>query len=180
MRLVLIPLEWQGWPCNDWTGPGMMGWGGPPRGHLSFHPCHSSPIPSFWHHSKIQKQWWWPSNEGGVRLGSGPKLTTFPKNVYVLLSAILTSFSLSICCLIRLNFDYLYFCVSLEFCSDFCSLSLWQKRRRKHFSEIFKAHLVYKNDNHYHEHWQKSWKDKSSAIMWPRLAVVGLPAIFRQ
>ena len=80
MRLVLIPLEWQGWPCNDWTGPGTTEWGGLPRGHSSFHPCHSSPIPSFWHHSKIQKQWWWPSNEGGVRPGSGPKLTTFPNH----------------------------------------------------------------------------------------------------
>ena len=79
VRCVLIPLEWQGWPWNDWTGPGTTEWGGLPRGHSSFHPCHSSPIPSFCYHSKIWKQWWWPWNEGGVRPGSGPKLTTFPK-----------------------------------------------------------------------------------------------------
>ena len=31
VRCVLIPLEWQGWPWNDWTGPGTTEWGGLPE-----------------------------------------------------------------------------------------------------------------------------------------------------
>ena len=53
------------------------------------------------------------------------------------------------------------------------------KRRHEHFSKIVIALLVDKNN--YLHHWQKSWKDKSFAIMWPKLVVmVGLAAIFRQ
>ena len=79
MTIALIPLEWQGWPWNDWTGPRMTGWGGLRRGHSNFHPCHSCPIPSFRHHPGMQFQWGWASNDGGMSPGEGPKLVTFPK-----------------------------------------------------------------------------------------------------
>ena len=80
-------LEWL-WSSshrNDRDGLGMIGLGQEwrdveslPRGHSSFHPCHSCPIPSFLHHSKMQEQWGWPWNDGGMTPVRGPKLTTFP------------------------------------------------------------------------------------------------------
>ena len=78
MTIALIPLEWQGWPWNDWTGPRMTGWGGLRRGHSNFHPCHSCPIPSFRRHPGMQFQWGWASNDGGMSPAEGPKLVTFP------------------------------------------------------------------------------------------------------
>ena len=81
MTIALIPLEWQGWPWNDWTGPRMTGWGGLRRGHSNFHPCHSCPIPSFRRHPGMQFQWGWASNDGGMSPGEGPKLVTFPKGL---------------------------------------------------------------------------------------------------
>ena len=78
MTIALIPLEWQGWPWNDWTGPRMMGWGGLRRGHSNFHPCHSCPIPSFRRHPGMQFQWGWASNDGGMSPAEGPKFVTFP------------------------------------------------------------------------------------------------------
>ena len=78
MTIALIPLEWQGWPWNDWTGPRMTGWGGLRRGHSNFHPCHSCPIPSFRRHPGMQFQWGWASNDGGMSPAEGPKFVTFP------------------------------------------------------------------------------------------------------
>ena len=79
MTIALIPLEWQGWPWNDWTGPRMTGWGGLRRGHSNFHPCHSCPIPSFRRHPGMQLQWGLASNDGGMTPGEGPKFVTFPE-----------------------------------------------------------------------------------------------------
>ena len=87
-------LEWL-WSSshrNDRDGLGMIGLGQEwrdveslPRGHSSFHPCHSCPIPSFLHHSKMQEQWGWPWNDGGMRPVGGPKLTTFPRGTVTII-----------------------------------------------------------------------------------------------
>ena len=78
MTFVPIPPEWQGWDWNDWTGPRMTGWEGPPKRPSSFPSRHS------WSSPVIPA----PAENAGTRgMGlewlrmtrfGGPKFATFP------------------------------------------------------------------------------------------------------
>ena len=84
MTFVPIPPEWQGWVWNDWTGPRMTGWEGPPKRPSSFPSRHS------WSSPVIPA----PAENAGTRgMGlewlrmtriGGPKFGTFPRNEIIL------------------------------------------------------------------------------------------------